>query len=317
MPTPFDWTPIFGIEFRFTGARNPTAAASLNKAYSEIIDIDELSELFLTRDAKEDKGPLEIAPDPQLHILNCIAKTIAINLMDPDEVTKGHIANLLSKCVVKHVRNNGSRKQLRYKTEFDAAAKHTIRTNTDEEPIVLFELTITHWLFKTNGALTSSCKPTPETHHLPPHPGPNLPIYYSANIPHRRPLPQTLPSWPLSHPLKPRLSTRLFLMILPKWLIPMLLRPLSKLSQRRQLPSDGHLILTVNLWCSTTCQHQFPYPSLLALLHCNPNGPKLTATRFHSPFHIRCCLRNYHPLRSPPDRCEPANHEIRPTVLYS
>eukprot|EP00536_Pseudo-nitzschia_multiseries_P016325 jgi/Psemu1/45774/gm1.45774_g len=147
MPTPFDWTPIFGIEFRFASASNPTAAASLNKAYSEIIDKYELSELFLTRDAKEDKGPLEIAPDPQLHILNCIAKTIAINLMDPDEVTKGHIANLLSKCVIEHVRNNGSRKRMRYKTEFDAAAKHTIRTNTDEEPIVLFELTITHWRF--------------------------------------------------------------------------------------------------------------------------------------------------------------------------
>eukprot|EP00536_Pseudo-nitzschia_multiseries_P011216 jgi/Psemu1/28225/gm1.28225_g len=149
MRTPFDWTPIFGIEFWFTSARNPTAAASLNKVYSEIIDNHELSELFLTRDAKEDKGPLEIAPDPQLHILNCIAKTIAINLMDPDEVTKGHIANLLSKCVIKHVRNNGSHKRMRYETEFDAAAKHATQTNTDEEPIVLFELTITHWRLKS------------------------------------------------------------------------------------------------------------------------------------------------------------------------
>eukprot|EP00536_Pseudo-nitzschia_multiseries_P018322 jgi/Psemu1/55068/gm1.55068_g len=148
MPTPFDWTPIFGIEFRFTSARNPTAAASLNKAYSEIIDKDELSEFFVTRDAKEDKGPLEIAPDPQLHILNCIAKTIAINLIDSDEVTKGHIANLLSKCVIKHVRSNGSTQRMRSKTEFDAAAKHAIQTNTDGEPTVLIELTITHWRFR-------------------------------------------------------------------------------------------------------------------------------------------------------------------------
>eukprot|EP00536_Pseudo-nitzschia_multiseries_P016435 jgi/Psemu1/46223/gm1.46223_g len=150
MPTPFDWTPIFGIEFRFTSASNPTAAASLNKAYSEIIGKDELSEFFAPCEAVANKneGPLEIAPNPQLHILNCIAKAIAINLIDPDAVTQGHIANLLSKCVIKHVRNNGSRKRLRYKTEFDAAAKHAIRTNTDEEPIVLFELTITHWRFK-------------------------------------------------------------------------------------------------------------------------------------------------------------------------
>eukprot|EP00536_Pseudo-nitzschia_multiseries_P019183 jgi/Psemu1/59360/gm1.59360_g len=84
MPTPFDWTPIFGIEFRFTSASNPTAAASLNTAYSEIIDKDELSEFF----------------------------------------------------------------RMRYKTEFDATAEHAIRTNTDEEPIVLFELTIIHWRFK-------------------------------------------------------------------------------------------------------------------------------------------------------------------------
>eukprot|EP00536_Pseudo-nitzschia_multiseries_P017047 jgi/Psemu1/49075/gm1.49075_g len=145
MPTPFDWTPIFGIEFRFASASNPSAAASLNKAYSEIIGTDELSEFFVTR---KEEGPLEIALDPQIHILNCIAKAIAINLIDPDEVTKGHISNLLNKCVIKHVRNNGSRKRMRYKTEFDAAAKHAIRTNTDEEPIVLFELTITHWRFK-------------------------------------------------------------------------------------------------------------------------------------------------------------------------
>eukprot|EP00536_Pseudo-nitzschia_multiseries_P014095 jgi/Psemu1/37527/gm1.37527_g len=151
MPTPFDWTPIFGIEFRFTSAHNPTAAASLNKAYSEIIDKDELSELFVARDAKEDKGPLEIAPDPQLHILNYIAKTIAINLIDPDEVTKGHIANLLSKCVIKHVTNNGGpTKRMQYTAEFDAAAKYAIQTNTDEEPTVLIEITITHWRFKPN-----------------------------------------------------------------------------------------------------------------------------------------------------------------------
>eukprot|EP00536_Pseudo-nitzschia_multiseries_P002079 jgi/Psemu1/4838/gm1.4838_g len=146
MPTPFDWTPIFGIEFQFTSASNPSAAASLNKVYSEIIGTNELSEFFVTR---KEEGPLEIAPDPQLHILNCIAKAIGINLIDPNAVTQDHIANLLNKCVIKHVRNDGSRKRMRYKTEFDAAAKHAIRTNTDGEPIVLFELTITHWRFKT------------------------------------------------------------------------------------------------------------------------------------------------------------------------
>eukprot|EP00536_Pseudo-nitzschia_multiseries_P016429 jgi/Psemu1/46161/gm1.46161_g len=145
MPTPFDWTPIFGIEFRFMSASNPSAAAALNKAYSEIIGTDELSEFFVTR---KEEGPLEIAPDPQIHILNCIAKAIAINLIDLDEVTKGHIANLLSGCVITHVRNNGSTKQMRYTTEFDAAAKHAIQTNTDEEPTVLIELTINHWRFK-------------------------------------------------------------------------------------------------------------------------------------------------------------------------
>eukprot|EP00536_Pseudo-nitzschia_multiseries_P014515 jgi/Psemu1/39020/gm1.39020_g len=132
MPTPFDWTPIFGIEFRFSSASNPAAATSLNKAYSEIIGKDELSEFFVTReDEEEEEGPLEIAPDPQLHILNCIAKAIAINLVEPppDEITKGHIANLLDKCVIKH---------------------HAIRTNTDDEPIVLIEITITHWRFKKN-----------------------------------------------------------------------------------------------------------------------------------------------------------------------
>eukprot|EP00536_Pseudo-nitzschia_multiseries_P001736 jgi/Psemu1/3957/gm1.3957_g len=150
-PTPFDWTPIFGIEFRFSSASNPTAATSLNKAYSEIIGKDELSDFFVTRDAKEDKGPLEIASDPQLHILNCIAKTIAINLIDPDEVTKRHIANLLSKCVITHVTNNGvPTKRMQDTTEFDAAAKHAIQTNTDEEPTVLLELTITHWRFRPN-----------------------------------------------------------------------------------------------------------------------------------------------------------------------
>eukprot|EP00536_Pseudo-nitzschia_multiseries_P019161 jgi/Psemu1/59264/gm1.59264_g len=152
MPTPFDWTPIYGIEFRFSSASNTAAATSLNKAYSEIIGKDELSEFFVTRDDEEEEGPLEIAPDPQLHILNCIAKAIAINLVEPppDEITKGHIANLLDKCVIKHVRNGGSTKRMRYKTEFDAAAKHAIRTNTDDEPIVLIEITITHWRFKKN-----------------------------------------------------------------------------------------------------------------------------------------------------------------------
>eukprot|EP00536_Pseudo-nitzschia_multiseries_P017100 jgi/Psemu1/49324/gm1.49324_g len=88
MPTPFDWTPIFGIEFRSASASNPTAATSLNKAYSEIIGKDELSEFFVTRKDDEEEGPLEIALDLQLHILNCIAKAIAINLIDPpDEQT--------------------------------------------------------------------------------------------------------------------------------------------------------------------------------------------------------------------------------------
>eukprot|EP00536_Pseudo-nitzschia_multiseries_P007108 jgi/Psemu1/17020/gm1.17020_g len=117
MPTPFDWTPIHGIEFRFSSASNLAAANSLNKAYSEIIDKDELSEFFVTReDEEEDDGPLEIAPDPQLHILNCIAKAIAINIVEPppDEITKGHIANLLDKCVIKHVRNGGNRTKDRY-----------------------------------------------------------------------------------------------------------------------------------------------------------------------------------------------------------
>eukprot|EP00536_Pseudo-nitzschia_multiseries_P018307 jgi/Psemu1/55016/gm1.55016_g len=133
-------------------ASNPTAATSLNKAYSEIIGKDELSEFFVTRKDEEEEGPLEIAPDPQLHILNCIAKAIAINLVEPppDEITKGHIANLLDKCVIKHVRNGGSTKRMRYKTDFDAAAKHAIWTNTDNEPTVLIEITITHWRFKKN-----------------------------------------------------------------------------------------------------------------------------------------------------------------------
>eukprot|EP00536_Pseudo-nitzschia_multiseries_P012676 jgi/Psemu1/32826/gm1.32826_g len=109
-------------------ASNPTAPTSLNKAYSEIIGKDELSEFFVTRkDHDAEEGPLEIASDSQLYILNCIAKAMAINLIYPDEVTKGHIANLLSKCVIKH---------------------YAIRTNTDEEPTVLIELTITHWRFK-------------------------------------------------------------------------------------------------------------------------------------------------------------------------
>eukprot|EP00536_Pseudo-nitzschia_multiseries_P015764 jgi/Psemu1/43766/gm1.43766_g len=117
MPTPFDWTPLFGIECPFTSASNPTATASLNKAYSETIGKDELSEFFVNRDAKEDEGPLEIAPDPQLHILNCVAKAIAISLIDPDEVTKDHIANLLSKCVIKHVRSKGSTKRMSMRFE--------------------------------------------------------------------------------------------------------------------------------------------------------------------------------------------------------
>eukprot|EP00536_Pseudo-nitzschia_multiseries_P018141 jgi/Psemu1/54296/gm1.54296_g len=37
---------------------------------------------------------------------------------------------------------------MRDTTEFDAAAKHAIQTNTDEEPTVLIELTITHWRFR-------------------------------------------------------------------------------------------------------------------------------------------------------------------------
>eukprot|EP00536_Pseudo-nitzschia_multiseries_P001600 jgi/Psemu1/3656/gm1.3656_g len=141
MPTPFDWTPIFGIEFRFSSASNPTAATSLNKAYSKIIGKDELSEFFVTReDEEEEDGPLEIAPDPQLHILNCIAKAIAINLVEPppDEITKGHIANLLDKCVIKHVRNGGSTKRMRYKTDFDAAAKHAILIGPRIATLLLF-----------------------------------------------------------------------------------------------------------------------------------------------------------------------------------
>eukprot|EP00536_Pseudo-nitzschia_multiseries_P017616 jgi/Psemu1/51759/gm1.51759_g len=39
---------------------------------------------------------------------------------------------------------------MRDTTEFDAAAKHAIQTNTDEEPTVLIEFTITHWRFKPN-----------------------------------------------------------------------------------------------------------------------------------------------------------------------
>eukprot|EP00536_Pseudo-nitzschia_multiseries_P006487 jgi/Psemu1/15430/gm1.15430_g len=70
------------------------------------------------------------------------------NISNSDEVTKGHIANLLSKCVIKHVRSNGSTQRMRSKTEFDAAAKHAIQTNTDGEPTVLIELTITHWRFR-------------------------------------------------------------------------------------------------------------------------------------------------------------------------
>eukprot|EP00536_Pseudo-nitzschia_multiseries_P016879 jgi/Psemu1/48209/gm1.48209_g len=100
----------------------------------------------------KDGDGLYLLRDPQLHILNCVAKAIAINLVEPppDEIKKGHIANLLDKCVIKHVRNGGSTKRMRYKTEFDAAAKHAIRTNTDDEPIVLIEITITHWRFKKN-----------------------------------------------------------------------------------------------------------------------------------------------------------------------
>eukprot|EP00536_Pseudo-nitzschia_multiseries_P011681 jgi/Psemu1/29682/gm1.29682_g len=104
-------------------------AKALNNSSPKIINIFKAPKIegFFT---SCNYDTLILAPDPHIHVHESI-------------VTKGHIAQLKSAT---------SKKRVRRKTDMNTAVKDAIKMVTengdDDDPIVVIELTITHWKFK-------------------------------------------------------------------------------------------------------------------------------------------------------------------------
>eukprot|EP00536_Pseudo-nitzschia_multiseries_P016869 jgi/Psemu1/48184/gm1.48184_g len=152
-PEAYDWSNVYGIEFKFQSDNNHQEVLSLNGSYAETVPLTapEISTLF-TSDAK-DKGPRTLGPAPVTALREAFCNSITSDMANIDELEKGHIAQLLDSCPVRFVKPGSPNQRIRNPQDFDSAGREAVRqaeATNDPEPLATVLFNINQWKFKRN-----------------------------------------------------------------------------------------------------------------------------------------------------------------------
>eukprot|EP00536_Pseudo-nitzschia_multiseries_P016129 jgi/Psemu1/44951/gm1.44951_g len=152
-PDAFDWSNVYGIEFKFQSDNNPQEVLSLNGTYAESVPLTapEISTLFTT-DAN-DEGPRTLGPAPVTALREAFCNSITLEMVNIDELEKGHIAQLLDSCPVQFVKPGSSNQRIRTPQEFDSAGREAVRraeATNNPEPFATVIFNINQWKFRRN-----------------------------------------------------------------------------------------------------------------------------------------------------------------------
>eukprot|EP00536_Pseudo-nitzschia_multiseries_P015200 jgi/Psemu1/41586/gm1.41586_g len=152
-PEAYDWSNVYGIEFKFQSDNNHQEVLSLNGSYAETVPLTapEISTLF-TSDAN-DEGPRTLGPTPITALREAFCNSITLDMANIDELEKGHIAQLLDSCPVQFVKPGSPNQRIRNPQEFDSAGREAVRraeTTNDPEPLATVLFNINRWKFKRN-----------------------------------------------------------------------------------------------------------------------------------------------------------------------
>eukprot|EP00536_Pseudo-nitzschia_multiseries_P015491 jgi/Psemu1/42783/gm1.42783_g len=128
----YDWSNVYGIAFKFQSDTNPQEVLSLNGSYAETVPLTApaISTLF-TSDAN-DEGPRILGPAPVTALREAFCNSITLDMANLDELTKGHIAQLIDSCPVQFVQPGSPNQRIRNSHEFNSAGReafYLISTN--------------------------------------------------------------------------------------------------------------------------------------------------------------------------------------------
>eukprot|EP00536_Pseudo-nitzschia_multiseries_P008251 jgi/Psemu1/20046/gm1.20046_g len=152
-PEAYDWSNVYGIEFKFQSDNNPREVLSLNGSYAETVPLTapEISTLF-TSDAN-DEGPRTLGPAPVTALREAFCNCITLDMAHIDELAKGHIAQLLDSCPVQFVKPGFPNQRIRNPQDFGSAGREAVRraeATKDPGPLATVLFNINQWKFKRN-----------------------------------------------------------------------------------------------------------------------------------------------------------------------
>eukprot|EP00536_Pseudo-nitzschia_multiseries_P017991 jgi/Psemu1/53560/gm1.53560_g len=153
-PEAYDWSNVYGIEFKFQSDNNHQEVLSLNGSYAETVPLTapEISTLF-TSDANDEEGPRTLGPAPVTALREAFCNCITLDMANIDELAKGHIAQLLAACPVRFVKPGFPNQRIRNPYEFDSAGREAVRraeATNDPKPLATVLFNINQWKFKRN-----------------------------------------------------------------------------------------------------------------------------------------------------------------------
>eukprot|EP00536_Pseudo-nitzschia_multiseries_P019049 jgi/Psemu1/58665/gm1.58665_g len=131
-PEAYNWSNVYGIAFKFQSDTNPQEVLSLNGSYAETVPLTapEISTLF-TSDAN-DEGPRILGPAPVTALREAFCNSITVDMANLNELTKGHIAQLIDSCPVQFVKPGSPNQRIRNPHEFDSARREARYWKTDD-----------------------------------------------------------------------------------------------------------------------------------------------------------------------------------------
>eukprot|EP00536_Pseudo-nitzschia_multiseries_P010363 jgi/Psemu1/25685/gm1.25685_g len=152
-PDAYDWSNVYGIEFIFQSDNNPQEVLSLNGTYAETVPLTapEVSTLFISDANDEGARTLGLASVTALREAFC--NGITLEMLNIDELEKGHIAQLLDSCPVRFVNPGLSNQRIRTPQEFDSAGIEAVRraeAANNPKPVVTVIFNINQWKFRRN-----------------------------------------------------------------------------------------------------------------------------------------------------------------------
>eukprot|EP00536_Pseudo-nitzschia_multiseries_P016190 jgi/Psemu1/45285/gm1.45285_g len=132
-PEAYDWSNVYGIAFKFQSDTNPQEVLSLNGSYAETVPLTapEISTRLFTSDAN-DEGPRILGPAPVTALREAFCNSITVDMANLNELTKGHIAQLIDSCPVQFVKPGSPNQRIRNPHEFNSARREARYWKTDD-----------------------------------------------------------------------------------------------------------------------------------------------------------------------------------------